>query len=89
MNQKILNIHPVGGDVVEDGNHFLADQKREGTELRKRFGWSHSKITDYESPPPDEIMQWRLEEQYIFSDMEKWIQRQVPYKVRRNDIWVK
>ena len=44
-------------------------------ELRNRFGWSHSKIGGYESPPPEEFTPWRLEEQYDFGDMRTWLQR--------------
>jgi len=33
-------------------------------ELRKRFNWGHSKVYGYESPPQDEILGWKLEEQY-------------------------
>jgi len=33
-------------------------------ELKKRFGWGHSKIYGYEGPPLDEIAEWKLEEQY-------------------------
>lgn len=33
-------------------------------ELRDRFGWGHSKIGAYESPPTGEIMEWKLGEQY-------------------------
>jgi allantoin racemase len=43
-------------------------------ELRNRFGWSHSKIGGYESPPPEEFTPWRLEEQYDLSDMRTWLQ---------------
>ena len=43
-------------------------------ELRDRFGWSHSKIGGYESPPPEEIAAWRIEEQYDFGDMRAWLQ---------------
>lgn len=32
--------------------------------LRNRFGWSHSKVGGYESPPLDEISAWNLEGQY-------------------------
>jgi allantoin racemase len=32
--------------------------------LRDRFGWSHSKLAAYESPPADEIKKWELGEQY-------------------------
>ena len=42
-------------------------------ELRNRFGWSHSKIGGYESPPPEEFAPWRLEEQYDFGDMRAWL----------------
>ena len=42
-------------------------------ELRNRFGWSHSKIGGYESPPPEEFTPWRLEEQYDFGDMRTWL----------------
>jgi len=44
-------------------------------ELRNRFGWSHSKIGGYESPPPAEFTPWRLEEQYDFGDIRTWLQR--------------
>lgn len=33
-------------------------------ELRKRFNWSQSKACGYESPPKEEIIDWKLEEQY-------------------------
>jgi len=33
-------------------------------ELKKRFGWGHSKVYGYEGPPLDEITGWKLEEQY-------------------------
>jgi len=33
-------------------------------DLRDRFGWSHSKVYGYQSPPRDEIESWKLEEQY-------------------------
>jgi len=42
-------------------------------ELGNRFGWSHSKIGGYESPPPEEFAPWRLEEQYDFGDMRAWL----------------
>ena len=32
--------------------------------LKKGFGWSHSKIAGYESPPIKEIKQWHLERDY-------------------------
>jgi allantoin racemase len=32
--------------------------------LKDRFGWSHSKVGEYESPPTDEIARWKLEETY-------------------------
>jgi len=44
-------------------------------ELRNRFGWSHSKIGGYESPPPEEIAAWGLGKQYDFGDMRTWLQR--------------
>jgi len=42
-------------------------------ELRNRFGWSHSKVGGYESPPPEEIAAWGLGEQYDFGDMMTWL----------------
>jgi len=33
-------------------------------ELRKSFGWGHSKICGYESPPISEIKEWKLSNQY-------------------------
>ena len=44
-------------------------------ELRTRFGWSHSKIGGYESPPPGEFGPWRLDEQYDWGDMQSWLAR--------------
>ena len=35
-----------------------------GIELRKRFGWGHSKRYEYESPPAEEIESWGLADQY-------------------------
>lgn len=43
-------------------------------ELKRRFGWSHSKIGSYESPPADEFGPWRLEEQYDYGNMGAWLQ---------------
>ena len=34
------------------------------TDLRDRFGWSHSKLGGYESPPADEMAAWGLRQQY-------------------------
>jgi allantoin racemase len=42
-------------------------------ELKKRLGWSHSKIGAYESPPPEDFTAWRLKEQYDFGDMGSWL----------------
>lgn len=33
-------------------------------ELRNKLGWSHSKAYGYQSPPKNEIRDWKLEEQY-------------------------
>lgn len=33
-------------------------------DLRERFGWSHSKIGGWESPPREELHDWQLREQY-------------------------
>jgi len=33
-------------------------------ELKNRFNWSQSKAYGYESPPEEEIIDWKLEEQY-------------------------
>jgi allantoin racemase len=43
-------------------------------ELRNRFGWSHSKIGGYESPPSEEFARWQLEGQYDFGNMGAWLQ---------------
>ena len=40
-------------------------------QLRNQFGWSHSKICEYQSPPRDEIKDWNLEEQYGISGLWK------------------
>jgi allantoin racemase len=44
-------------------------------ELKNRLGWIHSKIGAYESPPPEELSAWRLEEQYDFGNMKTCLQR--------------
>jgi allantoin racemase len=44
-------------------------------DLRNRFGWSHSKIGGYESPPAEEYAPWGLEEQYGFGDMGSWLRQ--------------
>jgi allantoin racemase len=44
-------------------------------DLKNRFGWSHSKVGGYESPPPSEFRPWRLEQQYDLSDMGTWLKR--------------
>lgn len=33
-------------------------------ELRRKFGWSHSKVGAYQSPPRSERERWKLDEQY-------------------------
>ena len=33
-------------------------------ELRKNFGWGHSKANSYKTPPISEIKEWRLSDQY-------------------------
>jgi allantoin racemase len=33
-------------------------------ELKKRFNWGQSKIYGYESPPKEEIIDWKIEQQY-------------------------
>jgi len=33
-------------------------------ELKKRLNWGQSKIYGYQSPPEDEIVEWKIEEQY-------------------------
>lgn len=44
-------------------------------DLRDRFGWSHSKIGGYESPPRAELDAWSLREQYDPQDItELWVE---------------
>lgn len=43
-------------------------------ELRDRFGWRHSKVQGYESPPLEEIAAWHLEAQYGISEL--WQQQE-------------
>jgi len=33
-------------------------------ELKKRYGWAQSKVSGYESPPAEQILQWGLQEEY-------------------------
>lgn len=44
-------------------------------ELRDLFGWSHSKIGGYESPPAAELAAWSIEKQYGFGDVASWLER--------------
>ncbi len=34
------------------------------TGLKDKFNWTHSKVYGYQSPPREEIVEWKLEEQY-------------------------
>jgi allantoin racemase len=44
-------------------------------DLRDRFGWSHSKIGGYESPPREELEGWGLRQQYEPHDItELWVE---------------
>jgi allantoin racemase len=44
-------------------------------DLRDRFGWSHSKVGGYESPPREELEAWGLREQYEPLDItELWVE---------------
>jgi len=38
-------------------------------ELKRRFNWSQSKAYGYESPPEEEIINWKLEEHYEAKDL--------------------
>ena len=38
-------------------------------DLRDRFGWSHSKVGGYESPPAQELEGWGLRQQYLPTDI--------------------
>ncbi len=38
-------------------------------DLRERFDWSHSKVYGYQSPPAQEIGQWKLAKQYGISGL--------------------
>lgn len=33
-------------------------------ELKKRYGWAQSKVGGYEPPPVEQILEWRLQEEY-------------------------
>jgi allantoin racemase len=48
--------------------------------LGRRFGWTHSKVGAYESPPIGEIMGWKLEEKY---GTEVWRQSQEGVRTAR------
>ena len=49
-----------------------------GADLRKQFGWSHSKIGGYETPRADELAEWGIEKQYDFGDMVAWLRKHQP-----------
>jgi len=57
--------HDLGVPVIDAGiaalkfAEFLA-------ELKKQFGWSHSKIGGYQSPPKEEILEWGLGEAEVW-----------------------
>ena len=44
-------------------------------ELHHQFGWSHSKIGGYESPPTEEYAPWGMDKQYDFMDMGAWLRQ--------------
>lgn len=68
-------LHQVLGVPVIDSMIAAFKTAEFAAELKNRFGWSHSKIGGYESPPAEEFGSWRLEEQYDFGDMGAWLQR--------------
>ncbi len=41
-------------------------------ELKKRFGWKHSKIGGYETPPFEEMDSWNVWDEYEFVEKETW-----------------
>ena len=41
-------------------------------ELKKRFGWGHSKIGGYETPPFWEMDEWKIWDEYDFAERENW-----------------
>lgn len=57
---------PVIDPVIAALNHVRAL-----VDLRTRFGWSHSKACQFESPPTDEILEWDLGKAYGFSDFKR------------------
>jgi allantoin racemase len=52
------------GAPVIDAAIAAVKQAEHLIELRDRFGWSHSKIGGYESPPAHEIAAWNLREEF-------------------------
>ncbi len=52
------------GVPVIDSAVAAVKRAEELVELRSRFGWSHSKIGGYETPPRTELDGWGLREQY-------------------------
>lgn len=38
-------------------------------EVKTRYGWGHSKVGGYESPPLEQILEWRLQEEYGVSGL--------------------
>jgi len=73
--QRALKV-PVIDPVVAAMNHIemLVD-------LRDRFGWAHSRVGAYESPPEDELASWDLGEAYGIDDypgLWGWTDRRSP-----------
>ena len=62
------------GVPVIDAAIAAVKQAEQLVELRDRFGWDHSRIGGYESPPESEIAAWRLREDFAANDVrDHWI----------------
>jgi allantoin racemase len=44
-------------------------------ELRRQFGWTHSKVGGYETPSDAEAAEWGLDKQYDYGDMTAWLKQ--------------
>jgi allantoin racemase len=62
------------GMPVIDSSIAAIKHAEQLVELRDRFGWSHSKVGGYESPPDCEIENWKLRAQYQPADVtDLWV----------------
>ena len=69
-----LSVPVVLGVPVIDSAAIAVKHAEHLIELRNLFGLTHSKVGAYEAPPPGELNDWRLQDQYgLPAASERWV----------------